>query len=110
MTERRAGDVTVLDLGGRLVLEDGVDELRDRITALTEEGRLKLVVDMADLTYVDSCGIGTLISKLVTLRRRGGDLRLLNVTPRGRHLLEITRLEKVFQVYTSENAAIESFA
>jgi anti-anti-sigma factor len=110
MTERRVGDVTILDLGGRLVLEDGVDDLRDRIAATVDEGRLKLVIDMADLTFVDSCGIGILISKLVSIRRRGGDLRLLNVTARGQHLLEITRLEDVFQRYTSETEAIASFA
>ncbi len=94
MTERRVGDVTVLGLAGRLVLEDGVDELRDRITALVEEGRIRLIADMGNLSFVDSSGLGILISKLVSLRRRGGDLRLLNVTPRGQHLLEITRLEQ----------------
>ena len=109
MTERRIGDVTVLDLGGRLILEDGVDELRDRIASIVDEGRLKLVLDMADLTFVDSCGIGILISKLVSLRRRGGDLHLLNLTPRGQHLLEITRLEHVFHCYTSEADAVGSF-
>lgn len=110
MTERRVGDVTILDLSGRLVLEDGVDELRDKIAALTDAGRLKLVLHMADLTYVDSCGIGILISKLVSIRRRGGDMRLLNITPRGQHLLEITRLENVFRLYRSEEEAIASFA
>jgi anti-sigma B factor antagonist len=109
MTERRVGDVTILGLVGRLVLEDGVDELRDRITALVEEGRIRLIADMGHLSFVDSCGIGILISKLVSLRRRGGDLRLLNVTARGQHLLEITRLEHVFQLYTKEEDAIASF-
>ncbi len=109
MTERRVGDVTVLGLAGRLVLEDGVDELRDRITALVEEGRIRLIADMGNLSFVDSSGLGILISKLVSLRRRGGDLRLLNVTPRGQHLLEITRLEQVFQLYTDEAGAVASF-
>jgi anti-sigma B factor antagonist len=110
LSERRVDDVTILDLGGRLVLEDGVDELRERIRVLADEGRLKLVVNMADVTYVDSCGIGILISKLVTLRRRGGDLRLLNVSQRGHHLLEITRLEDVFKLYSSETDAVASYA
>ena len=109
MTERQAGEVTVLQLGGRLVLDDGVDELGDKIAALVNAGRTKLVLDMGALTYVDSCGIGLLISRLVSLRRRGGDVRLLNVTERGLRLLEITRLERVFQLYTSEPDAVASF-
>jgi anti-sigma B factor antagonist len=110
MTERQAGDVTVLELGGRLVLDDGVDELGELMTTLVNAGRTKLVLDMGALTYVDSCGIGLLISRLVSLRRRGGDVRLLNVTERGQHILQITRLESVFQRYTSEADAVASYA
>ena len=109
LKERRVGEVTILDLKGRLVLDDGDDELRDRIAQLSDEGRINVLVNLQDVTYVDSCGIGVLISKYVSLRRKGGSVKLMNLTPRSHHLMEISRLLSVFETYESEEQALKSF-
>ena len=108
--ERRRGGVTVLDLKGRLVLEEGVPVLRASLDRLVDAGQTSIVLNLHDVTYIDSCGIGLLIAKLVSVRRTGGDLRLVNLTSRSHHLLEITRLLDVFLVFTSEQDALASFS
>ena len=108
--ERRFGDVTVLDLEGRLVFDDGDGVLRAHINRLVDEGRSKIVLNLHDVTYVDSCGIGVLVAKYVSLRRHGGDLRLVNVTARSQRLMEITKLMEIFMVFQSEADAVASFA
>ena len=110
VVERRVGDVTVLDLKGRLVFDEGDSVLRERVGALAEEGRLNILVNLRDVTYVDSCGIGVLVAKYVSLRRKGGDLRFVNLTPRSRRLLEITKLMGIFRIFDSEPEAIASFS
>ena len=109
VSERRAGGVAVLDLKGRLVLEEGVPVLREAIDRLVASGQYRILLNLGDVVYVDSCGIGLLIAKLVSVRRTGGDVRLVNLTSRTHHLLEITRLLDVFLVFTSEPDAIASF-
>ncbi|MEX2661829.1 MAG: STAS domain-containing protein [Vicinamibacterales bacterium] len=109
LTERHVGDVTVLDLKGRLVLEEGDVVLRERISALTADGRLKILLNLRDVTYIDSCGVGVLIAKFVSVRRRGGDVRLLHLTTRSRHLMEISKLMTVFRTFDSEADALASF-
>ena len=109
LKERRVGDVSILDLQGRLVIEDGDDELRDRINELSDAGRVNIVVNLKDVTYVDSCGIGVLIAKYVSLRRKGGDVKLLHLTARSHHLMEISRLLSVFEAFESEERALASF-
>jgi anti-anti-sigma factor len=108
--ERRVGDVTVLDLTGRLVFEEGDSVLRAHVNRLLEQGRIHLVVNLRDVTYVDSCGIGVLVSKYVSLRRKGGDLRFVNVTPRSHRLLEITRLVNIVRLFDTEEEAIASYS
>ena len=109
LNERRVGDITILDLKGRLVLDDGDDQLRDKIGALSDEGRVNVLVNLQDVTYVDSCGIGVLIAKYVSLRRKGGSVKLLNLTPRSHHLMEISKLLSVFEIFESEEQAVASF-
>jgi anti-sigma B factor antagonist len=109
LNERRIGDITVLDLKGRLVLEDGDAVLRTRVNELVEQGRTKVVLNLKDVIYIDSCGVGVLIAKLVSMRNKGGDLRLLNLTDRSRRLLEISQLLNVFAIYQNEPEAIGSF-
>lgn len=109
VSERRRGGVTVLDLKGRLVLEEGVPLLRETVDGLLAKGHHNILLNLHDVSYVDSCGIGLLIAKLVSVRRAGGDVRLVNVTSRTHHLLEITRLLDVFLVFTSEQDGIASF-
>ena len=109
LKERRVGDVTILELKGRLVLDDGDDELRDWLEQLAEQGGVNIVVNLKDVTYIDSCGIGVLIAKYVSLRRKGGDVKLLHLTPRSQHLMEISKLLDVFQMFESEDDALASF-
>lgn len=110
VVERRIGDVTVLDLKGRLVFEEGDTVLREHINHLVEQGRMKILVNLRDVTYVDSCGIGVLVAKFVSLRRKGGDLRFVNVTPRSQRLLEITKLMDIFRIFEAEAEAVASFS
>jgi anti-sigma B factor antagonist len=109
MTERRVGDVTILDLTGRLVLDEGDAMLRARVNGLIDQSRLKIVVNMQAVTYVDSCGVGALVEKYVSVRRQGGDVKLLHLTPRSRRILEITGLLNVFEAYNTEAEAVSSF-
>jgi anti-sigma B factor antagonist len=109
LKERRVGDVSILDLQGRLVLDDGDALLRDRINDLVNEGRLKIVVNLHDVTYVDSCGVGVLIAKYVSVRSKGGDVKLLHLTPRSHRVMEISKLLTVFETFDSEDRALESF-
>ena len=110
LTEREVGDVTLLDLGGRLVLDDGETLLRERVSDLVGRGRLQIVVNLKDITYIDSCGLGALIAKLVSLRNKGGDLRLLHLSPRSHRVFEICKLESVFESFDSEADAVASFS
>ena len=107
--ERRIGDVTILQLIGRLELETGDLILRDTINHLVEEGQVKLVLDMKDVTRLDSAGIGMLVSKYLTVRRAGGTIKLLHPTERTDHLMDITKLTTVFQVFDDEASAVKSF-
>jgi anti-anti-sigma factor len=93
VSERCVGDVTILELVGRLVLEEGDTALRDQVDALVKRGRVQLLFDMAGVTRLDSAGIGMLAAKHLTARRAGGALKLLHPSHRARHLLQITRLD-----------------
>jgi anti-sigma B factor antagonist len=109
ISERRAGDVTVLTLRGRLVLDEGDEVLRQRVDGLVAEGRVKLVMNLGDVSYIDSAGLGTLAAKYVTAHRDGGDVRLCRLSERSRHIIEITNLSRVFRLFESEDEAVESY-
>jgi anti-sigma B factor antagonist len=106
--EQRAGDVTVLVLRGRLVLDDGDDALRNRIEGLLADGRSRLVLGGVD--YMDSAGVGLVVSKYLSARRRGGDLKLARLSARVDHVMEIAHLLTVFEIFESDQAAVASFA
>lgn len=108
--ERQIGDVTLLELNGRLVFDDGDAVLRTCVNRLVGEGRVKLVVNLSNVTYVDSCGVGVLVGRFISVRRHGGDLKLLQLSPRSRHVMDICRLLNVFDVFESETEAVASFA
>jgi anti-sigma B factor antagonist len=108
--ETRAGDVTVLELTGRLVADEEDVIFASEVNRLIGAGRIQIVADLRDVSSLDSGGVGTLVAKLLSARRRGGDLRLLNLTDRTRRVLEITRLLGVFQVFDSADDAIRSFS
>ena len=109
IVERRIGNVTILQLIGRLELEDGDIVLRDAVNHLVEAGRAKLVLDMKEVTRMDSAGIGMLVSKYLTCRRGGGMLKILHPTERTDHLMDVTKLTTVFEIFDNEEAAIRSF-
>ena len=109
IAERSVGPVTILALSGRLVLDDGDALLRQRVDDLVARGQLKIIADLTALDYVDSAGIGVLIAKYLSVRRKGGDLKLLRLSLRTHHALEITHLLTVFEAFESEEDAVRSF-
>ena len=108
--ERRVAGVTILKLSGRLELDDGAEALRDHINQLVDRGRVHVVLDMKNVTRLDSAGIGVLVGKYLTVKKRGGSIKLLNLTERSSRLLQITKLESVFEIFSDENAAVLSFS
>jgi anti-sigma B factor antagonist len=108
-THRDAGNVTVVDLSGRIVLGDGSALLRKTTRGLLEDGRRRILLNLADVDYIDSSGIGELVSGFTAVKNQGGELKLLQLTKKVRDLLQITKLYTVFDIYADENAAIRSF-
>ena len=107
--ERQAGDVTILDLEGRITIGDGNVSLRNAIRRLIQEGKKKILLNLAGVSYVDSSGIGELVSSYTTIGREKGQLKLLNLTQKIQDLLAITKLLTVFDTYEDESAALNSF-
>ena len=103
------GDVTVLTLKGRFVLEELDGSLRGTLDRLIQQGRVKFVLDLGDVTYIDSAGVGFLVSKYVTTQRRGGGIKLARVPPRVAHVLAITRLTPVLEAFDSDAEAVRRF-
>jgi anti-anti-sigma factor len=110
ITERRVGDVTLLRVGGRVVFGDGAPELRARINDLLDEARLKFLLDLRDVTYIDSFGVGVIAAKYVSIRRKGGDMKLLCLSPRTQRVMRISGLLKIFESFDSEDEGLRSFA
>ena len=110
MEERRTGDVTVLVLTGQMVLDDGDLAFRKRIHDLIDRDRTKVVLDLGGVTYIDSSGVGMLVAKLKTVKERGGDMKLLNLTRRAESLLGMLKLLMLFETFEDEAAAVRSFA
>jgi anti-sigma B factor antagonist len=92
-----------------MVLEEGDTPLNRCVEALVDTGRVKLVLDMHEVTYVDSAGLGTMVANYVRVHRRGGDIKLVHPTPRSAQVLGITRLNRVFQIFEEEANAVRSF-
>ena len=103
------GDVTVLDLKGQLVLGEGDAPFREAVEGLIGRNRLKLVVNLADVTYIDSAGIGVLIGRYLAVKRRSGDMKLAHLTARSHRVMTITHLLTVFDVFGTVEEAVESF-
>jgi anti-sigma B factor antagonist len=107
--ERQAGDVTILDLNGAVRIGEGAVSLRDSIRTLADQGKKKVLLNLAGVKYMDSSGIGELIANYTTITRQGGQLKLLNLTDRIQNLLVITKLLTVFDSYDNEAEALKSF-
>ena len=107
--ERQAGDVAVLDMSGKITIGEGSVALRSAIRRLLEEGKKKILLNLAGVGYIDSSGIGELVSSYTTINKEDGQLKLLNLTQKLQDLLAITKLLTVFDVYDSESDALNSF-
>lgn len=108
-THRDAGKVTVVDLSGRITLGDGSALLRKTVRGLLDDQRMQILLNLADVDYIDSSGIGELVSGFTAVKNRNGNLKLLHLTKKVRDLLQITKLFTVFDVYTDEGTALRSF-
>lgn len=107
--ERRAGNVTVLALRGWLVAYKGAHDFKERVSELVRAGQADLLVDLAEVSYIDSAGVGTLVSTLLHVTRRGGRLKLLSPSERVARVLEITGLHEIFAIFPRESDALASF-
>lgn len=110
LTTRQVGDVTVIDAAGRITLGEGSSVFRDTIRDLSAAGNKKILLNLGEVSYIDSSGIGELVSAFTTVTNHGGILKLLNLTKRVQDLLQITKLFTVFEVHEDEATAVRSFA
>lgn len=110
LTTRQVGDVTVVDAAGRITLGEGSSTFRDAIRDLSGKKASKILVNLGDVTYIDSSGIGELVSGFTTVSNSGGNLKLLNLNKRVKDLLQITKLYTVFEVFEDEAQAVRSFS
>src|SRR3982750_2037979 len=110
INERNAGNVTILDLSGRITIGEGSVQLRDAVRRLLEQGHKNLLIDLGKVDYVDSSGIGELVSCYTTTKNQGGHLKLLSLTKKIKDLLSITKLLTVFETFDDEQEALNSYS
>jgi len=110
ITTRQVDGVTILDLSGRITLGEGSVLLRDAVRDLLAKGSKRILLNLGDVNYIDSSGIGELVSAYTTARNQGGELKLLNLTKKVHDLLQITKLYTVFDVKDDEASAVASFS
>lgn len=108
-TVRRSDDVTIVDLSGRIVLGESADQIHDLIAHALASGDRKFLLNMASVSYMDSSGIGELVRSCVRVASAGGEMKLMHVQSRIANLLQITKLRRVFEVFTEEATALSSF-
>ena len=109
VTQRTAGGVLILELHGRIVLEDGDQALRDKVDEAIRDDRLAVLVDLHDVSYIDSAGIGAVVEVYLRLTHRGGQCKLLRPSPHVQRVLDITRLSTVIATFNDETAALATF-
>ncbi len=110
LSTRQVGDVSVVDVAGRITLGEGSSALRDLLREMVGKNEKKILLNLGDVSYIDSSGIGELVSGFTTVTNQGGQLKLLNLTKRVKDLLQITKLYTVFDVHDDEAGAVRSFA
>ncbi|HEV2196811.1 MAG TPA: STAS domain-containing protein [Candidatus Acidoferrum sp.] len=108
-TRQEAG-VTIVDIRGRIVLGEESAALRDVVSDLLSKGQKKILFNLGEVTYIDSSGLGHLVSAFTSVRRQGGELKLLNLTNKVHDVMQITRLYTVFDIMDDETAAVKSFS
>jgi anti-sigma B factor antagonist len=106
---RKVDGVVIVDLSGRITLGEGSVVLRDTVKDITSKGEKKILLNLGDVTYIDSSGIGELVSAFTSVRNVGGELKLLNLTKKVHDLLQITKLYTVFDIQDDESSAIKAF-
>ncbi len=109
IVEKRVGGITVVQLSGRVTLGEESSQLRARIKEILGKGNARLVLDLGDVSYIDSAGLGTLVAAYTTAQNQGANLKLANLTKRFHEQLNITKLVTVFDVYDSVDEAVKSF-
>jgi len=109
LSRRDSGNVTILDLSGRLTSTDGAGQLKDMVTSLISAGHKNIVLNLANLTYMDSAGLGEMVACHSTATKNGGKVKLANTTGKLKDLLSITKLVTVFDCHDSEQQAVSSF-
>jgi anti-sigma B factor antagonist len=109
ISERQAGDITILDMNGKVTLGEGSVALRNTVRRLLGDGKKKILLNLGDVGYIDSSGIGELVSSFTAVNKEDGTLKLLNLTQKIQDLLAITKLLTVFDVFDSEADALNSF-
>lgn len=110
ISERQAGDVTILDMSGKVTIGEGSVALRNTIRRLLGEGKKSMILNLGDVGYIDSSGIGELVSSFSAVSKEGGSLKLLNLTQKIQDLLAITKLLTVFDTFDDEGEALASFS
>jgi anti-sigma B factor antagonist len=108
--ERVVGEVTILDLKGKITLGEGDEILKDKIYSLIQANRKRILLNLADVPYIDSAGLGEVVRTYTTVSRQGGQLKLVNLTKRITDLLMITKLLPVFETFESEQAALKTYS
>ncbi|MCS6805437.1 MAG: STAS domain-containing protein [Acidobacteriota bacterium] len=109
ISQRQVGSITIVDLNGKITISEGSAQFREAIRQLVEQEKPRLVLNFAGVTYVDSSGVGELVSTYTAISKQHGQLRLLHVPPRIKELLRITKLLSVFELFDDEAAALQSF-
>lgn len=108
--ERIVGEVTVLDLKGKITLGEGDEALKDKINSLILQNRKRILLNLEDVPYIDSAGLGEIVRTYTTVSRQGGQLKLVNLTKRITDLLSITKLLTVFETFETEPEALQSYS
>ncbi len=107
---RQVGDVTVLDAAGRITLGEGASKFREKIREMVSDGRKKILLNLAEVSYIDSSGIGEMVSGFTSVTNNGGQLKLVGLSKRVKDLLQITKLYTVFEAFDDEAEAVRSFS
>lgn len=110
LTTRQVNEVTVIDVSGRITLGEGSSLLRDELRSLIGSNRRKILLNLADVDYMDSSGIGQLVAAFTTVNNQGGQLKLLNLTKRMKELLQMTRVISIFEIFDDEKKAVGTFS
>ena len=109
VTQKQAGDITILEVSGRIVLGDETAAFRNAVRELISAGKKKILLNLGEVSYIDSSGLGELVGAFTTVRREGGEIKLLNLQKRVRDVVQIVKLETLFEPFDDEAAALAAF-